>query len=179
MSDTPPEPGALQTGAADPQTTPGGLQIRVLAQFVRDLSFENPHAPESLRGAAQPQIDLNVEMNARGRPDGLFEVDLKLGATASRDPVEGQLVPQVAFQVELLYGGLFEVTGVPEEQLEPVLLAECPRFLFPFARRIIADCTSEGGFAPFMLEPIDFAQVYAAQRAAREGPIGAPAVGNA
>jgi preprotein translocase subunit SecB len=180
MSDTPPDAGAPQSGAPDPQNPAGGLQIRVLAQFVRDLSFENPHAPDSLRLPSQPQIDLSVEMNARGRPDGLFEVDLKLGATASRDPAEGQTLPQVAFQVELLYGGLFEVSGVPEEHLEAVLLAECPRFMFPFARRIIADCTTEGGFAPFLLEPIDFAAVYQAQRAQRDrAGLGAPTLGNA
>lgn len=140
--------------------------IRILAQFIRDLSFENPLAPDSLRqAAAQPSIDMQVEMNARGRQDGLFEVDLKLGATATREDA-------VNFQVELLYGGLFELTGVPESQLEAVLLVECPRFLFPFARRIIADMTSEGGFPPFMIEPIDFAGVYAAQRAGDGG--GAP-----
>ena len=136
--------------------------IRILAQFVRDLSFENPRAPDSLRQAgAQPSIDMQVEMNARGRPDGLFEVDLKLAATAMRES-------DVGFQVELLYGGLFELTAVPDDQLEAVLLVECPRFLFPFARRIIADMTSEGGFPPFMIEPIDFAGVYAAQRAQAE-----------
>jgi len=143
-------------GEAGADTGPG---IRILAQFVRDLSFENPRAPESLRqAAAQPQIDLNVEMNARVRPDGLFEVDLKLSATAHS---EGQ--PN--FQVELLYGGLFQITGVSEADLEPVLLIECPRFLFPFARRVIADVTADGGFPPFMLDPIDFAAVFAARRA--------------
>jgi preprotein translocase subunit SecB len=136
--------------------------IRILAQFVRDFSFENPRAPEALRqGGAQPQIDLGVEMNARGRDDGLFEVDLKLSARANRE--DGAL-----FVVELLYGGLFQITGVGAEDMEPVLLIECPRYLFPFARRIIADITAEGGFPPFMLDPIDFAGVYA-QRKAEEG----------
>ena len=97
-------------------------------------------------------------MNARGRDDGFFEVDLKLSATAKRD--DGPM-----FVVELLYGGLFQVAGVPPEEVEPVLLVECPRFLFPFARRVIADVTSEGGFPPFLLEPIDFAAVYAARKA--------------
>jgi preprotein translocase subunit SecB len=133
--------------------------IRILAQFIRDLSFENPRAPESMRaGAGQPQIDLNVEMNARVRPDGLFEVDLKLTARAQN---EGQL----NFQVELLYGGLFQIAGVSEAELEPVLLIECPRYLFPFARRVISDVTVDGGFPPFMLEPIDFAAVFAARQA--------------
>ncbi|HEY8573576.1 protein-export chaperone SecB [Phenylobacterium sp.] len=146
------------SGALDPaqQEGPG---IRVLAQFIRDLSFENPRAPETLRqGGAQPQIDLGVEMNARGREDGLFEVDLKLSAKATRE--DGAL-----FVVELLYGGVFQVAGVPAEEVEPVLLIECPRFLFPFARRIIADVTSEGGYPPFLLDPIDFAGVYAARKA--------------
>jgi len=141
------------------ETPAEGAGIRILAQFIRDLSFENPRAPESLRtGAAQPQIDLGVEMNARGRDDGLYEVDLKLSATAQRD--DGAL-----FVVELLYGGLFQIGGVSAEDMEPVLLIECPRYLFPFARRVIADVTSEGGFPPFLLDPIDFAGVYAARKA--------------
>ncbi|WP_340645669.1 protein-export chaperone SecB [Phenylobacterium sp.] len=144
--------------------------IRILAQFIRDLSFENPRAPDSLRaGASQPSIDMGVEMNARGRDDGFFEVDLKLSARATRE--DGPV-----FHVELLYGGVFEIAGVPQEELEPVLLVECPRFLFPFARRVIADVTSDGGFPPFLLDPIDFAGVYAARKAQADG---ASQVGNA
>ena len=157
---------------APPPATPGqgpagAPQIRILAQFIRDLSFENPRAPDSLRpGGAQPSIDMQVEMNARGRPDGLFEVDLKLGASATRDD-------EVNFHVELLYGGLFELAGIPEEALEIALLVECPRYLFPFARRIISDMTAEGGFPPFLIDPIDFAGVYQAQKAANgTEPIG-------
>ena len=155
-------------GAAGPQPAAGQLTeppgIRIMAQFIRDLSFENPRAPESLRASGvQPQIELGVEMAARTRTDELHEVDLKLTAAAknNEDPI---------FTVELLYGGLFQITGVLPENLEPVLLIECPRFLFPFARRIIADLTSEGGFPPFMLDPIDFAAVYAARRAQLETP---------
>ncbi len=132
--------------------------VRIVAQFIRDLSFENPRAPESLRGGVQPQIDLGVEMNARGRPDGLFEVDLKLTSKAERE--DGPV-----FQIELVYGGLFQIGPVPDDAVEKVLLIECPRFLFPYARRIISDLTSEGGFPPFMLDPIDFAQVYEARKA--------------
>ena len=143
------------------QGSPGVPQIRILAQFIRDLSFENPRAPESLRAPAgtQPQIDMQVEMAARGRQDGLFEVDLKLGASATSGEA-------VNFQVELLYGGLFELGGIPEEALEVALLVECPRYLFPFARRIISDMTAEGGFPPFLIDPIDFAGVYAQQKPA-------------
>ena len=149
---------------AAPEATPDSLVepgIRILAQFIRDLSFENPRAPESLRATAAaiaPQIDMGVEMNAKGRDDGLFEVELKLSARATRD--DGPV-----FHVELLYGGVFAIEGVPPEELEPVLLVECPRFLFPFARRIIADVTSEGGYPPFLIDPIDFAAVYAARKA--------------
>jgi preprotein translocase subunit SecB len=159
----------IDAGQAAPQLAAEGPGIRILAQFIRDLSFENPRAPESLRqGAAQPQIDLGVEMNARGREDGLFEVDLKLSAQAARE--DGAL-----FMVELVYGGLFQITGVEDAEMEPVLLIECPRFLFPFARRIIADLSSEGGFPPFLLDPIDFAGVYAARKAEAAGQT----VGNA
>lgn len=145
----------VEAGSAVPvdQAAP---QIRILAQFTRDLSFENPKAPESLRLPGQPEIEVGVELNARGRPDGLFEVDLKL-------MVSSKVEKEMMFHVELLYGGLFQIEGVPEEHLEPVLLIECPRFLFPYARRIIADLTQDGGFPPFNLEPLDFAAVYQAR----------------
>ena len=151
MTDLPPQ------GAAPADDQPG---IRILAQYIRDLSFESPRAPESLRaGAAQPQVDLGVELNARGRPDGYYEVELKLTARAVRDN-------DAVFVIELLYAGLFQIVGIAGPDLEAVLMIECPRYLFPFARRIIADLTGEGGFPPFMLEPIDFAGVYAARRTA-------------
>jgi preprotein translocase subunit SecB len=163
MTDT---PGALSEGGFGPGAPAGAPQIRILAQFIRDLSFENPRAPDSLRLTdSQPSIDLGVEMNARGRPDGLFEVDLKLTGRAAREN-------DVVFQIELLYGGLFELSGFPEDQLELILLIECPRFLFPFARRIISDMTSEGGFPPFNLDPIDFASVYAARTQGMAAPVG-------
>ena len=111
-------------------------------------------------------------MGARARQDGLYEVDLKLNAPANRDG-------KVAFNVELVYGGLFEITGVPEEHIEPVLMIECPRMLFPYARRIISDATAEGGFPPFLLEPIDFSVVYAAQRTERERLAQSETQGNA
>jgi preprotein translocase subunit SecB len=156
MTDAVPDAAANGTVATPPA-------IRVLAQFVRDLSFENPRAPDALQaGGAQPQIEMGVELNARGRLDGLFEVDLKLNAAASRDGA-------VVFQLELTYGGLFQITGVPEPDLEPVLLIECPRFLFPFARRLIADVTADGGFPPLFLDPMDFAAIYGARKAAEAG----------
>jgi preprotein translocase subunit SecB len=145
--DSPPD------GAAN--VSPG---IRILGQFIRDLSFENPRAPNSLRPqSGPPQIELSVEMNARARTDEYYESDLKVTVTATSD---GEAV----FQIELLYGGLFQLTAIPESEVEQVLLIECPRFMFPYVRRIIADLTGEGGFPPFLLDPIDFAAVYQARR---------------
>ena len=138
--------------------------LRILAQYVRDLSFENPRAPDSLRLEGKPQIDMGVELHAPGRPDGLFEVDRKLSIKASTETTP-------VFHVELLYGGLFQLQGVSEQDIEPMLLIECPRYLFPYAREIVARATSDGGFyPPFMLDPIDFAGIYAArmQQAAQQ-----------
>jgi len=141
--------------------------FRILAQFVRDLSFENPKAPDSLRMDGKPAIDMGVELNAAARPDGLFEVDLKLSIKASVDTTS-------VFQVELLYGGLFQLTGIPEAEIEQILLIECPRFLFPYAREIVGKATGDGGFyPPFMLDPIDFAGIYAARKQQQTQPGGA------
>jgi len=151
----------LEGQAAEPQ----GPFFRVLAQYVRDLSFENPRAPDSLRLEGRPDVEMGVEMNARGRTDGLYEVDMRLSVKASAG--DGPL-----FQVELVYGGLFQLGGFADSDVEPMLLVECPRYLFPFARQIIAACTSDGGFyPPFLLEPIDFATVYAARKAQNGGQL--------
>jgi preprotein translocase subunit SecB len=140
--------------------------IRVLAQYVRDLSFENPKAPESLRGgAAAPHIDLSVEIGAQGRDGGLFEIELKMTAAAKRES-------EPVFHMELAYAGLFQISGVAAEELEPVLMIECPRYLFPFARRLFADLSAEGGFTPLMLDPIDFAAIYMARRAQAQAAAG-------
>ncbi|MEO8925694.1 MAG: protein-export chaperone SecB [Caulobacteraceae bacterium] len=155
-------------GAAGPDDA-GQPGIRILAQYIRDLSFESPHAPESLRGGeTAPQIDLGVELNAKGREDGFFEVELKLTARAAREA-------EAVFHIELVYAGLFHIVGVPPADMESILMIECPRYLFPFARRIIADLSTEGGFPPFMLEPLDFVGIYAARRAQAAAPV----VGNA
>lgn len=166
------------TDADQGATPPPGAEteqrgLRVLAQFIRDLSFENPKAPDSLRWAGtQPQMDVNVEMNARGRPDGLFEVDLKIASSAQHD--EGAV-----FACELVYGGLFQLQGIPDEEVEPLLMVECPRLLFPFARSIIADLSVQSGFPPFMLDPLDFAGIYMAQKAQQDQLVAEPPVGHA
>lgn len=166
MTDAAPPSDANTAAPADaaPQG-PQGPGFRIVAQYVKDLSFENPKAPDSLRVDGKPAIDMGVEMNAQGRPDGLFEVDLRLTIKATTDAM-------TVFNVELLYGGLFALHGVPEQDIEPLLLIECPRYLFPFAREIIARATSDGGFyPPFMLDPIDFAGIYVArQQSIARGP---------
>lgn len=165
MTDAVP-PADANTGApADAASAPQSPGFRIVAQYVKDLSFENPKAPDSLRVDGRPGIDMGVEMNAQGRPDGLFEVDLRLTIKATTDAM-------TVFNVELLYGGLFALQGVPEQDIEPLLLIECPRYLFPFAREIIARATADGGFyPPFMLDPIDFAGIYVArQQSIARGP---------
>ena len=152
----PADTAATDLGQPTDTAAPGGF--RILAQYVRDLSFENPKAPESLRVEGKPAIDLGVELNAQGRPDGLFEVDLRLTIKATTDAM-------TVFNVELLYGGLFALQGVAEQDIEPLLLIECPRYLFPYAREIISRATADGGFyPPFMMDPIDFTGIYLARQ---------------
>lgn len=143
---------------------PAGLsaQLRVLAQYVRDLSFESPAAPDSLAaGQTAPQVEINVDVQSRRREDGLFESDLRISASATRGDA-------TVFLAELVYGGLFEISSVPNEALEPILLIECPRLLFPFARRVLSDATADGGYPPLLLEPIDFVSLYRVQAARRQ-----------
>jgi preprotein translocase subunit SecB len=112
----------------------------------------------ALQAAGQPKIEVNVAVNAKRAGDAVFEAELKITAKATSEDGNN------AFVVELLYAGLFGLTNVPEEALEPFLIIEAPRILFPFARRIIADATRDGGFPPLMLDPIDFASLYMAQQ---------------
>jgi len=148
-----------------PVTPQGGDQpqppvIRVAGQYIKDLSFENPNAPESLRGAGQPQIDLSVDVQARSMGEDMYEVELIISAKAAR---EGNAV----FMVELTYAGLFQVQNVDANARDAFLLIECPRLIFPFARRILSDATRDGGFPPLMLEPVDFAALFRQQMAQR------------
>jgi preprotein translocase subunit SecB len=128
--------------------------LNVLAQYVKDLSFESPGAPNSLRGREQaPGININVNVNANPLSDKEFDVNLTLNAKAGFEK-------DVLFNVELVYGGVFRIEGFPQEHMLPILFIECPRLLFPFARQIVADATRNGGFPPLMLDPIDFAQMF-------------------
>jgi preprotein translocase subunit SecB len=142
-----------------PQDIPAGApasapQMKILGQYLKDLSFENPHAPQSLNTqAGQPEISISVNVNARTLTATDFEVELHLDAKASHDA-------KVVFAAELLYAGVFRLENIPQEALHPVVLIECPRMLFPFARQVLADATRNGGFPPLMLDPIDFAGMY-------------------
>jgi len=128
----------------------------VLAQYVKDWSFENPNAPVVYQWQGQPAVDVQFNIGSKKVAEEVWEVALKIEASARAN--EG-----VAFQIELVYAGLFALRNVPEGQVEPFLLTEAPRILFPFARRIIADATRDGNFPPLMLEPIDFAGLYQQQ----------------
>jgi preprotein translocase subunit SecB len=128
-------------------------QIGVLAQYVKDFSFENPNAPAVFQWQSQPQTDVQFNIGTALAGEDLHEVSLKIDITAVA--TEG-----TAFRIELLYAGLFALRNIPAEQLQPFLLAEAPRLLFPFARKIIADAAMEGGFPPLRLDPIDFAGLY-------------------
>lgn len=138
-------------------------QAGILAQYVKDLSFENPNSPGSLQQTGQPKLDVSVNLNARAGGNDMYEVELRVTASAK---AESGLA---MFAVELVYAGLFRLTGAPQEAVEPFLMVEAPRILFPFARRVIADAVRDGGFAPLMLDPIDFGGLYIQQLDARRG----------
>jgi preprotein translocase subunit SecB len=154
--------GALPNGA---DTQP---QVGLIAQYVKDLSFENPNAPAVYQWQDQPQIDVQFNIGSQPVADDVFEVSLKV-------EVKAQVEDKTAFQVELLYGGLFGIRNVPEEHIQPFLFAEAPRLLFPFARRVLADAIRDGNFPPLLLEPIDFGALYMAQQEQQQAVAGEPA----
>ena len=135
---------------------PDEPQVSVVAQYVKDLSVENPSAPQVFQWQTQPALDVQFSLNANKIADDVHEVALKIEVSARSDN-------GVHFVIDLTYAGLFAMRGVPEEALAPFLLIEAPRLLFPFARQIVAEAVTNTGFPPFMLEPIDFASLYMAQ----------------
>ncbi len=166
MADDPKQAGSDPQGAAAGGDGPAP-SMRIVAQYLKDLSFENPNAPESLKaGAPSPNVDISVNVNAKTLSDTDFEVELHLETKAANDD-------KIAFAAEIIYAGLFHIENVPKEALHPVVLIECPRVLFPFARQILAHATQQGGFPPLMLDPIDFAGMYQ-QRLAQQQPGGEP-----
>ena len=143
------------------EETSNEIQISILGQYIKDLSFENPTPAQTIQKLAteKPTMNINVNLNAQQVGEDIYEVDLKITATA-------QTGEETAFVAELLYSGLFGIKNLPEDQLQPFLMVEAPRQTFPFARRILSDVTRDGGFPPLMLEPIDFAGLYQQQLAA-------------
>ncbi|MBB3910030.1 protein-export chaperone SecB [Sphingomonas desiccabilis] len=145
-------------------------QVGVLSQYVKDLSFENPNAPGIYQVQGQPKLDVQFNIGATTVGEGVHEVVLKIEARAD---VEGQAL----YLIELSYAGLFGLRNIPDEHLQPFLLAEAPRIIFPFARRVLADAVRDGGFPPLMLEPIDFGALYMQQAAAAAGELSGNAAG--
>jgi preprotein translocase subunit SecB len=141
------------------------VRMQVLAQFIRDMSFENAVAQKGLTGAdVAPEIQVAVSLDARKRtPDHQYEVITKFKVTSSNKADSAAL-----FLMELEYAGIFHVEGVPEDQLHPFLLIECPRLLFPYVRRIISDVTRDGGFPPLNIDSVDFLALYRQELARRQ-----------
>ena len=145
-----------QQPEADANIAPG---LQIMVQYVRDLSFENPGAPNF--ADMQPEIGVNANVGARKLSDTDYEVGLKFRIEAKKDD-------KVQFITELEYCGVFRLVNIPEADTKPVLLIEAPRQLFPFARRVLADATRDGGYPPIMLDPIDFMALYQQNQANEE-----------
>ena len=138
-------------GGPSPENVP---QLNVVAQYIKDFSFENPNAPQSLQPRPEPpQINIQINVNAQPLSDTDIEVVLELQGKAENDGT-------ILFNFELQFGGVFRIRNVPQESLNAVVLIECPRLLFPFAREIIATAVRNGGFPPLLLDPVDFVSLY-------------------
>jgi len=141
---------------ADENTPPAQPRMQIVGQFIRDMSFENVAAQKGLTGDLQPEIQVQVNLDARKREqDGMFDVLIKLNIESRSK--EGE---QVLFILEIEYGGVFQIENVPDDQMHPFLLIECPRMTFPYLRRIVSDITRDGGYPPLNLENIDFLSLY-------------------
>ena len=150
-------------GAAQPQAQQAP-QMRVLGQFVRDMSFENIMAQKGAPTDAQPDVQVQVNLDAKKRSaDKQYETAIKLNVTSKVKESD-----TVLFVLEIDYVGIFHVENVPEDQLHPFLMIECPRMIFPFVRRIVSDVTRDGGFPPLNLDNIDFMQLYRQELARRQ-----------
>ncbi len=150
----------------DQATPPQGaetIKMHILAQFIRDLSFENVLAQKGLQGEVTPEVQVQVSLDAKKRQaEHQYELVMKF-KVGSKNKTTGDPL----FLLELDYGAVFHVENVPEEQIHPFLLIECPRMLFPFARRIVSDLTRDGGFPPVNLDIVDFLALYKQEIARR------------
>ncbi len=141
------QPAAEQSGE-------GEAQFGVLARFVKDLSFESPNSPMSLQTPGEnPKLEVNVQVQAIKHNDEVYEVGLMFEAKAESDA-------GVIYNIELVYGGMFQASNIPDEYLQQVLFVDAPTVIFPFMRRVVADMTRDGGFQPLLLDPIDFGRLY-------------------
>jgi len=152
---------AASEPAAGTQGAPA--QLNVLAQYIKDLSFENPNAPRSLQPTQkQPAINIQINVGAKPLTDTDVEVELKIEGKA-------ESTGTVLFQFELLYAGVFRLQNIPQQDLHPITLIECPRLLFPFAREIISSAVMNSGFPPLRIDPIDFVGLYRQRMAELQG----------
>jgi preprotein translocase subunit SecB len=159
--DRPARPDEAPAGAGPGQPATMGAragteaQLAVLAQYVKDLSFESPGAPQTLQAPGEnPQLKVGVNVNAGPRGEDVYEVAIHIEAHARSDA-------GVIYNVELAYGGLFRLRNIPQHLLQPVMFVDCPTLLFPFVRRVLSDVVRDGGFPPLLLDPIDFGRLYA------------------
>ena len=137
-------------GEVPPQQAP---RLSIVSQYLKDMSFENPRAPQGLQQNVRPEIQIRIDVRATEMGDGRYEVVIDIN-------VDAKVGDAQVFLIELSYGGLFEVANIPPDSLQPLLQIECPRLLFPFARRVVADATRDGGFRPLMIDPIDFVTLF-------------------
>jgi preprotein translocase subunit SecB len=138
-------------GGPNPEKLP---QLNVLTQYIKDFSFENPNAPRSLTPPQQPPaINIQINVNVKGLAENEYEVELKIDGKADSGG-------NVLFGFELTYAGVFRIQNVAQENLHPLVMIECPRLLFPFAREIVATAVRDGGFPPLLIDPIDFVSLY-------------------
>jgi preprotein translocase subunit SecB len=153
----------MSTTNGGPQPQVAMPQVGVLVQYLKDFSFENPHAPRSLApSSAQPNINIQVNVDAAPMTETDFEVTLRLEGKAESQGM-------VLYNFELVFAGVFRIVNVPADSLQPFVLIECPRLLFPFAREIVATAVRNGGFQPLLLNPIDFVDLYRQRLAATQG----------
>jgi preprotein translocase subunit SecB len=138
--------------SAAPATAP---QLSVLVQYIKDLSFENPNAPRSLQQTQAPSINIQINVNGKPMGDGGSEVEVEL-KLEGRAEVQGNFL----FGFDLTYAAVFRILNVPQESMHAIIMIECPRLLFPFAREIVATATRNGGFPPLMIDPVDFVALY-------------------
>jgi preprotein translocase subunit SecB len=149
---------------SEEKQTPAAPSLNILAQFVRDMSFENILAQKGAEGEVNPDVNIQVNLDAKKRTtEGQFEVGIKVRIDSKNKGTEAQL-----FLLEIEYAGVFQIANVPDDQLHPFLLIECPRMLFPFLRRIVSDVTRDGGFPPLNMDNIDFIALYRQEIARRQ-----------